>query len=471
MAPKRIGKQQSTMEKTQSPTLSPVQHKSTKKFQPTEWFHSLQLAFSKTLSLNGSEVGSLIRATRPDEWSFLEIFISEWHQHLEDNSDSNKENKRRKKSKITYTKASAIANPCFALYLSGPPGTGKSAMINAYFDKYSSSERKSQPTYIYINCVQFSDAKKLIGHLWNQFIIRKSRKPTAILLDRMIEDLVEYQSSNGIILVLDELDAFSSNHYVILAKLLTLSNKQIDPWMIIGVANSMNLIDEDYFKNTLTFKGLNPTFLHMNAFSDALLCNAIIGRALCTGIDLKESIENGLIDKGVLEICVKKMGNASGDIRKVLDLMLLVVDTAEQEYLESQLKADETEEAGYSKGALIKVKHVQLAFKKLNGEAVISQEKDASLPQQILLQIFLDNQKAAIPFDRLYELFCDYLKTVSHKNSMKIPSQSRTEVKDSLTLMENLGWTCPNKASKWKLSMDPYQAKQHISCIVRSTGS
>lgn len=411
---------------------------------PLSWFKSLHQIFSKSVAISFRDAMPMMKATRMDKWDYLENIVNHWSNAIAQN-DFNKENRR------TRNKSPSLpSSVAFGIYISGTPGTGKSALVQSFFDSFISSEKAARNiTYIYVNCIQVNPVKKVLQTIWMNLIEkRKSSNPN---MDNILSDISNVYTP--VILVLDEMDTLISADFEYISKLYSLSCRSFNPWMVVGIANSMNLLEEESLKKQLAFHQISIDAIHFKSFTETAFRTALLGRAQLFGVSLEEDIKAGKIEKGLLEICIKKMGNANGDIRKVLDLMKLVVENAEADYVGSGSQDQTTQRAS---DPLIRLRHVQAAFSALNKKS----DGPGELPvtHQLIMLAFLRLSGNRITFDNLYETYSHIAASLGQTKKIDFSNFTRNELKDTLTLMETMGMiSCTpfQKISQYKLLLDP----------------
>ncbi len=107
---------------------------------PSEWYQNVQIAFQRSILSLPKE---LVSKQREQEWSTLEQF---WQDNI-----------------ITQDKLEAGRS----IYISGPPGTGKSALISAFLA--SKQPLPNNVQLVQINCMTLKEPKKLQKYLVDQW--------------------------------------------------------------------------------------------------------------------------------------------------------------------------------------------------------------------------------------------------------------------------------------------------------------
>ncbi|OOQ90812.1 putative cell division control protein Cdc6 [Penicillium brasilianum] len=212
------------------------------------------------------------------------------------------------------------------LYISGPPGTGKSAMVNEVCQDMDLSDVKVS----HVNCVSMRNARDVYSKLIQDFdedsdVFKKSEG------DRL-KDLFVPSKPNGLFLVsLDEMDHLLMGDSGVLQSLFEWSLSNKSTLILIGIANALDLTDRSLPQ--LKAKNLRPILLPFLPYNAASIANVITKR-------LRSLIPVGMgndpkfvpfLQPAAIQLCAKKVASQTGDLRKAFELIKRAVDTIEQE--------------------------------------------------------------------------------------------------------------------------------------------
>ena len=125
---------------------------------PSEWYQRAQIAFQRSILQLPVE---FIKSQREKEWHILDQF---WSEHVSSMAIPTRGRRVSQKASIIPAKSHPMGK---AIYISGPPGTGKSAMVASFL----SSKQPFDHTVhvIQVNCMAINDPKKLQRHLIEQW--------------------------------------------------------------------------------------------------------------------------------------------------------------------------------------------------------------------------------------------------------------------------------------------------------------
>ncbi|KAJ5358778.1 uncharacterized protein N7496_011191 [Penicillium cataractarum] len=212
------------------------------------------------------------------------------------------------------------------LYISGPPGTGKSAMVNEVCQDMDLSDVKVS----HVNCVSMRNARDVYSKLIQDFdedsdVFKKSEG------DRL-KDMFVPSKPNGLFLVsLDEMDHLLMGDSGVLQSLFEWSLSNKSTLILIGIANALDLTDRSLPQ--LKAKNLRPILLPFLPYTAASIANVITKRLrslIPVGMDNDPKFVP-FLQPAAIQLCAKKVASQTGDLRKAFELIKRAIDTIEQE--------------------------------------------------------------------------------------------------------------------------------------------
>lgn len=453
-------------------------------FSPSDWYQRAQIAFQRSVLQMPID---LVRIQRQNEWNILEQF---WIENT-------------KPLCISKKTLSSNENDIFSLYsksiyISGPPGTGKSAMVSAFIES-----RKPFPEYLYlihVNCMTLKEPKKLQKHLidqWFESKKKKERKKTIVTEDDTIQSDSNYSrqlqlqkwellrslfftSRNKYVLILDEMDQLiqhgyniplfestSSNHSntnsdqqpSFLYHLFELSQLPNSRLVLVGIANAMDLMH--HWIPKFNARQLHPpkqchfapftidqTMLMLKHRIKVAMSNANNFHTLCIK-------QHQGFHPVALELCSRKVASM-GDFRKALDLCRLTVERAEKDYFDNLLSKNseqfvpsnhskENEIDGYNIDIkqssiihLVGFQHVQQAISLIFGSSLMQTMIDLNLHHQlVLISIYVISKHKKQ--ESVFPLVLQKYNQLCQLKHIQLVPLTRSEFHDSLTLLEGKG--------------------------------
>ncbi|KAI1093649.1 cell division control protein Cdc6 [Rostrohypoxylon terebratum] len=214
-------------------------------------------------------------------------------------------------------------NPSGCIYVSGPPGTGKSAMVNEVTQELVEQGIVKK---VYINCMSIKSSKDLYGTLLDQ-ICDESDIPeddAATAVQKLF--MPRKKSTDTYMVVLDEIDHILTLDLESLYQLFEWSMQKSSRLVLIGIANALDLTDR--FLPRLKSRNLKPELLPFLPYSAAQIKTIITGR-------LKSLVPEGsplpFIHPAAIELCSRKVSSQTGDLRKAFEICRRAIDLVEME--------------------------------------------------------------------------------------------------------------------------------------------
>lgn len=208
------------------------------------------------------------------------------------------------------------------LYLSGMPGTGKTALVRAVL-----AERAASAQTTLINCVGLSHPHQVATEILVALGERRT-DDAARDLERLEAEL-ERPRRAPLVIVLDELDHLLHTrvHQNVLYRLFCLPTRvrHAARVALIGIANSLDLTER--FVPLLSSRGVQPEHMQFQPMGAADVCAVVHGRLQHLAAPGAE-----LFARPALELLARKLTAVSGDLRRALDTARQALDLAEQEH-------------------------------------------------------------------------------------------------------------------------------------------
>ncbi|KTW30127.1 hypothetical protein T552_00605 [Pneumocystis carinii B80] len=207
------------------------------------------------------------------------------------------------------------------LYISGPPGTGKTAVITDVI-KQQSMEGNIISTSI--NCMA-QDPKSIYSELYG-----KLSGKAGIVEKKAFEQLkkIFFKSNTMYLVFLDEIDSLITKEQEILYQLFEWSSIKGSRLIIIGAANTLDLAER--FLPKLRTKNAMPQIIAFKPYTSREISDIIESR-LCS---LSGNIPKGFIPflhPSAIELCSRKVASSTGDLRKAFDLVKKTIEFLEME--------------------------------------------------------------------------------------------------------------------------------------------
>uniref|UniRef100_A0A674MBN2 Cell division control protein n=1 Tax=Takifugu rubripes TaxID=31033 RepID=A0A674MBN2_TAKRU len=199
-----------------------------------------------------------------------------------------------------------------SLYISGAPGTGKTACLNCALQEMKA--RLSAVQSVVVNCMT----------------LRSSLAIFSLLADKLKapggqNGLQRFLSAPGpsVLLVLDEMDQLDSKAQDVLYTIFEWPYLPNSRLCLIGIANALDLTDR-ILPRLRARPHCHPQLLHFPPYSREELVAIVQDR-------LTQASADGIMDTSAVQFCARKVSAVSGDARKALDICRRAVEVVESD--------------------------------------------------------------------------------------------------------------------------------------------
>lgn len=272
---------------------------------------------------------------------------------------------REKEAKIldSYITESLRKQQSTSIYVSGPPGTGKSAQINATIKHLLSSSKCIQTNVknvyritlegnlerkvriIKFNCMSISNPTELFKEIYHKVSgLKYNSAEGSAQLCRLFRKTKE-GDCDMTILVLDEMDNIVNRSQQSLFELFTWASTLIDSetkpnLLLIGIANALDLTDR--FLPRLRANCINPKLVPFLPYTAEQIKSVITTKLFSLLEDNKENLPEKqsllppLVHPAAIQFCAKKSAVTTGDLRKAFDVMFKSIDLFEENLLKTK---------------------------------------------------------------------------------------------------------------------------------------
>ncbi|KAL8768111.1 MAG: hypothetical protein Q9209_005574 [Squamulea sp. 1 TL-2023] len=204
------------------------------------------------------------------------------------------------------------------LYISGPPGTGKSALVR---EVYQDFENGLDLRKAYINCMSIKASGEVYDILSND-LFDESGESLSQQNGNLQSRLAPPKKSTGpvYLLVLDEIDHLLNLDLEILYTLFELALQRTSRLILIGIANALDLTDR--FLPRLKARNLKPQLLPFLPYTAAQVASVITTKLQALLPDVEgRSDYVPFVHPTAIQYCSKKVASQTGDLRKAFDII------------------------------------------------------------------------------------------------------------------------------------------------------
>ncbi|CDQ66472.1 unnamed protein product [Oncorhynchus mykiss] len=271
-----------------------------------------------------------------------------------------------------------------SLYISGAPGTGKTACVNCVLQEMTDELKEIQT--VVINCMALRSSHAIFPLLAEK--LGASGGHTDTKLQKLL-------TSTGptVLLVLDEMDQLDSKAQDVLYTIFEWPYLPKSRLCLIGIANALDLTDR-ILPRLQALPRCRPQLLHFPPYSRQELAAIVQDR-------LRHVSGEGLLDASAVQFCARKVSAVSGDARKVLDICRRAVELVE---------SDDRKAAAETTASRVSVPQVARVLSEVYGDRMSSSEGESFPIQQKLLVCCLllltrNGKNKEIPLGKLHEVY------------------------------------------------------------------
>ncbi|XP_065656490.1 cell division control protein 6 homolog isoform X2 [Hydra vulgaris] len=315
-----------------------------------------------------------------------------------------------------FIKCTLLGTNPGSLYMSGAPGTGKTASLTKILEKLQVTGSLCQ--IIFLNCMSIKVSQSIFVRLANE--LSTTSKYNSKNAFKYLENFFVGTGSK-ILLVLDEIDQLESNNQDVLYKLFELPFLPNSRLTLIGIANALDLT-ERILPRLQTKGSCLPALLQFTPYSMPQIVSIIQERLGKVGGDI--------IDPMAIQFCARKVSSMSGDIRKAFDILKRAIEIVEFEI--RKLPTLENKK--------VNISHVSAVCNQMfNSQLAVNNTYDGGLPLQqklivcTLMASLKDNTIKEILISKLYECYCKVCK------SRQINCLSEEEYNSACSLLDSQG--------------------------------
>lgn len=213
------------------------------------------------------------------------------------------------------------------LYISGPPGTGKSALVGELCQAYAARDGLAFST---INCMSIRNAKDFASTLAQDLGLGEDAAAETDF--KMLQSC--FLGENGEVrkhlVILDEIDRLVELDLKLLYTLFEWSMQPTSKLILIGIANALDLTDR--FLPRLKARNLKPHLLPFMPYTGPQIAAIITSKLKALVPDSATNKDHvPFLHPAAILFCSKKVAAQTGDLRKAFDICKRAIDMAEQE--------------------------------------------------------------------------------------------------------------------------------------------
>ncbi|XP_059394158.1 cell division control protein 6 homolog [Carassius carassius] len=333
---------------------------------------------------------------------------------------------------VSFLENQVVADKPSSLYISGAPGTGKSACLNCVLQEQKALLKGVQT--VLVNCMNLRSSHAIFPLLGERLGVPKGNS------EARLEKLLT-SSGPTVLLVLDEMDQLDSKSQEVLYTIFEWPYLPSSRVCLIGIANALDLTDR-ILPRLQAKPHCRPKLLNFPPYSREEL-NAIVQDRLT------QVSGEGVLDAAAVQFCARKVSAVSGDARKVLDICRRAVEIVEA----ADRSKMASEPAASPKVSRVGVPQVAQVLSEVYGDRMASSSGDGeSFPLQqkllvcCLLLIIRNGKSKEVQLGKLCEAYSKQCK------QRQVGGVGQTECLSLCSLLESRGIFTLKKAKEARLT-------------------
>ncbi|KAK4168508.1 cell division control protein 18 [Cladorrhinum sp. PSN259] len=219
--------------------------------------------------------------------------------------------------------------PSGCLYVSGPPGTGKSAMVNSITDEAATEIECVKKAYI--NCMSIKSSKDLYIALLDQLEGDADLSETDAVeaLQKLVLPKKKNSENKVFLVVLDEIDHILTLDPESLYRVFEWSLQKSSRLTLVGIANALDLTDR--FLPRLKSRNLKPDLLPFLPYTAPQVKQIILTRLKSLAPEGSSPDFVPFFHPAAIELCSRKVSTQTGDLRRAFEICRRAIDLVENE--------------------------------------------------------------------------------------------------------------------------------------------
>ncbi|XP_058461542.1 cell division control protein 6 homolog [Malaya genurostris] len=341
------------------------------------------------------------------------------------------ERERETEELAKYIEDVLADNGSGSLYISGPPGTGKTATLTRII---SDPKLASKIKMVYVNCTSMSSAGSIYKKICEELQLSPAGTTEKLYLNAIEEYLKKKHKT--IMLVLDEIDQLASSKQTILYNIFEWPAKRGSKLILIGIANALDLTDR-LLSRLQSRCELRPHLIQFLPYTKSQLVTILKNR-------LRENNTSELFNDAALQLLAAKVASTSGDARRALFLSKRLVESAAKDHRQARKAAAIAQQESTidtkpaSPPKVVQIRQVVSTLNQVYGSTQ-NMDEDAAFPLQqkllicALLLVLKASKSKDVTVGKLHQVY----KAVCAKQNLL--SVDQTEFTNLCSLVETRG--------------------------------
>ncbi|OQR77803.1 origin recognition complex subunit 1-like [Tropilaelaps mercedesae] len=271
------------------------------------------------------------------------------------------------------------------MYISGVPGTGKTATVREVMEALNKAQRDDEVTkfkYIEINGMKLTEPHQAYVQILKQLTGKKATpEHAADILTNIFKGKKDSTGDEMVVLLADELDLLWTRKQQVLYNLFDWPTHPSSRLVVIAIANTMDLPERMVMNKVASRMGLCRMTFQPYTFQEL----QEIVRARLAGLDM--------MDPDAIQFVSRKVAALSGDARRALDVCRRAVELSAQPDHQKMDKHPPASPSKLGKRYPVAMSHVNQAIQEMFSSAKVIAIRSLSLHEQILLRAIVEEFK------------------------------------------------------------------------------
>ncbi|CAK8675089.1 unnamed protein product [Clavelina lepadiformis] len=336
-----------------------------------------------------------------------------------------------------------------SLYISGAPGTGKSACLVNVLSNEKICKKLDQ--VITINCMSMRTAQQIYQRVAYNMGATSRQLKSARLAQKFIEQkLIEPGKMK--LLLLDEMDQLESKHQEVLYTMFDWASITNSKLILIGIANSLDLTDRILPRLQANVE-CKPHLINFKPYSKDQLVQIL--QARIKKASEHEENDVSVVDTVAVQFCARKVAAMTGDARKALEVCRRAVEMVERKHSKQTLSPSKASSKKVLKVGLMQISDVLSGVYESNNFCARSNndnetDNDDAFPLQqklVVCSLFLLCKTSKTKEASLGKLHESYSTICKRRH---VPSVGQSEFVSLCGLVESRGIISVKKAKQMR---------------------
>ncbi|KAK9317155.1 P-loop containing nucleoside triphosphate hydrolase protein [Lipomyces starkeyi] len=223
-----------------------------------------------------------------------------------------------------------------SLYVSGPPGTGKSALmaevLNDVKEKFGNAVKIAN-----INCMTVRKPSLVFCSIFQELVgeeLLESSAGEKSVTEVLEQYFTKSRTKQSCIVILDEMDYLITKDQEILYQVFEWTRLKNSNLLLVGIANALNLTSR--FLPKLKARNFVPEILRFTPYTAEQIAKVICARLEAYSSTVDDDVDCkdracSLIHPAAIQLCARKTAANTGDLRKAFDICKRGLDLAEED--------------------------------------------------------------------------------------------------------------------------------------------